>query len=116
MSRAKPRDGAAGGYRLIALDLDGTLNNDQKQIDPPTRRALLAVQGAGVRLMLASARPLPGLYKGPGRAGAVRPRGPADGLQRRDHRERRPPGPFASPFDGRAAFEFKSRCAVRLDP
>ncbi len=50
-------------YKLIAMDLDGTLNNDQKTIDPPTRDALLAAQEAGVRLLLASARPLPGLYK-----------------------------------------------------
>ena len=45
------------------MDLDGTLNNDQKQIGPPTREALLLVQRRGVRLLLASARPLPGLYK-----------------------------------------------------
>ena len=50
-------------YKLIAMDLDGTLNNDRKAIDPPTRDALLAAQAAGVRLLLASARPLPGLYK-----------------------------------------------------
>ena len=50
-------------YKLIAMDLDGTLNNDQKTIDPPTRDALLAAQAAGDRLLLASARPLPGLYK-----------------------------------------------------
>ena len=50
-------------YKLIAMDLDGTLNNDQKQIDPPTREALLLAQGQGIRLLLASARPLPGLYR-----------------------------------------------------
>lgn len=50
-------------YRLIAMDLDGTLNNDQKQIDEATRRALMAAQDRGVRLLLASARPLPGLYR-----------------------------------------------------
>lgn len=50
-------------YRLIAMDLDGTLNNDQKTIDPPTRQALITAQDRGVRLALASARPLPGLYK-----------------------------------------------------
>ena len=50
-------------YQLIAMDLDGTLNNDQKVIDPPTRRALMSAQAAGARLALASARPLPGLYK-----------------------------------------------------
>ena len=50
-------------YKLIAMDLDGTLNNDRKAIDPPTRDALLAAQAQGVRLLLASARPLPGLYR-----------------------------------------------------
>ena len=49
--------------RLIAMDLDGTLNNDQKAIDPPTRDALMEAQTRGVRLALASARPLPGLYR-----------------------------------------------------
>ena len=28
-------------YKLIAMDLDGTLNNDRKQIDPPTLEALM---------------------------------------------------------------------------
>ncbi len=50
-------------YRLIALDLDGTLNNDRKTIDPPTKSALLAAQARGIRLALASARPMPGLYR-----------------------------------------------------
>ena len=50
-------------YKLIAMDLDGTLNNDQKTVDPPTREALMRAQAAGIRLMLASARPLPGLYR-----------------------------------------------------
>ena len=50
-------------YRLIAMDLDGTLNNDRKTIDPPTRIALDRAQRMGVRLLLASARPLPGLYR-----------------------------------------------------
>ena len=50
-------------YRLIAMDLDGTLNNDEKKITPRTRDALMAAQAAGIRLALASARPSPGLYK-----------------------------------------------------
>ena len=50
-------------YRLIAMDLDGTLNNDAKEITPRTYDALMRAQQAGVRLALASARPLPGLYK-----------------------------------------------------
>lgn len=49
--------------KLIALDLDGTLNNDQKQITPKTKAALMAAQARGIRVMLASARPSPGLYK-----------------------------------------------------
>ena len=50
-------------YRVIAMDLDGTLNNDEKVITPRTREALMRVQEQGVRLVLASARPTPGLYK-----------------------------------------------------
>ena len=50
-------------YKLIAMDLDGTLNNDEKQVTPRTRNALMAAQAAGIRLALASARPLPGLYR-----------------------------------------------------
>lgn len=49
--------------KLIALDLDGTLNNDRKLITPKTKAALMAAQHSGIRLMLASARPSPGLYK-----------------------------------------------------
>lgn len=50
-------------YKLIAMDLDGTLNNDQKLITEKTKAALMAAQKAGIRLALASARPSPGLFK-----------------------------------------------------
>ena len=50
-------------YKLIAMDLDGTLNNDEKVITPATRQILMRAQKAGIRLALASARPSPGLYK-----------------------------------------------------
>ncbi|MCI8418355.1 MAG: HAD family phosphatase [Lachnospiraceae bacterium] len=50
-------------YKVIAMDLDGTLNNDEKVITPRTREALMQAQEQGVRLVLASARPTPGLYK-----------------------------------------------------
>ena len=50
-------------YKLIAMDLDGTLNNDQKIITEKTKQALMDAQKAGIRLALASARPSPGLYK-----------------------------------------------------
>ena len=50
-------------YKLIAMDLDGTLNNDDKQITEITRAALMDAQKRGIRLALASARPSPGLYR-----------------------------------------------------
>lgn len=50
-------------YRLIAMDLDGTLTNDQKVITEKTKAVLMAAQRRGIRLALASARPSPGLYK-----------------------------------------------------
>ena len=45
------------------MDLDGTLNNDQKIITEKTKAALMDAQKSGIRLALASARPSPGLYK-----------------------------------------------------
>ena len=50
-------------YRLIALDLDGTLYNDRKEITPATLNALRDAQDSGIRLMISSARPVPGLYR-----------------------------------------------------
>ena len=50
-------------YKLIAMDLDGTLYNDQKVITEKTKAALMAAQRKGIRLALASARPSPGLFK-----------------------------------------------------
>ncbi len=49
--------------KAIFLDLDGTLNNDQKVITPRTKQALMAAQEKGIRIVLASARPAPGLFK-----------------------------------------------------
>ena len=49
--------------RIIAMDLDGTLNNDEKVITPLTKEALMTAQENGIRLVLASARPAPGLYR-----------------------------------------------------
>lgn len=47
--------------KAIALDIDGTLTNDEKRITPRTREALLAAEHAGIRLVLASGRPAQGL-------------------------------------------------------
>ena len=43
--------------KLIALDLDGTLTDDKKNITPHTLEALMQVQRQGVRIVLASGRP-----------------------------------------------------------
>lgn len=43
-------------FSLIVLDLDGTLNNDDKEISPETLRALMRAQQQGVRVVLASGR------------------------------------------------------------
>lgn len=50
-------------YKLIFLDLDGTLNNDEKRITEKTFSALMDTQQRGIRIALASARPSPGLFK-----------------------------------------------------
>ena len=47
--------------RVLALDLDGTLTNDQKIVPPRTRAALDAAAAAGVTIVLASGRPTAGI-------------------------------------------------------
>lgn len=47
--------------RLIAMDVDGTLYNRQKQITPETKKALMKAQEQGAVLILASGRPTSGL-------------------------------------------------------
>lgn len=49
--------------KAIALDIDGTLTNDHKEISPRTKAALLAAQDQGVRLILATGRPAKGTEK-----------------------------------------------------
>lgn len=43
--------------RLLAIDLDGTLLTDAKEIAPKTADALRSLRDRGVRVMIASARP-----------------------------------------------------------
>lgn len=50
-------------YRIIALDLDGTLTNSEKKISEPTLKALLHIQEKGYKVVLASGRPTPGISK-----------------------------------------------------
>lgn len=49
--------------KVILLDIDGTLTNNQKQITPKTKAALLKAQESGITLVLSSGRPDQGLYK-----------------------------------------------------
>ena len=47
--------------KVLALDLDGTLTNDQKLVTPRTRAALDAAIEKGVTIVLASGRPTAGI-------------------------------------------------------
>ena len=70
---------AQSNIKVLALDLDGTLTNDQKEITPRTRAALDAALARGVTVVLASGRPIAGVTPvaralelgQPGRAGAI---------------------------------------------
>lgn len=48
-------------YKIIVLDLDGTLTNSNKEISAPTLEALLDIQQRGYKVALASGRPTPGI-------------------------------------------------------
>lgn len=48
-------------YRLLVLDLDGTLTNSKKEISPRNLRTLLRLQQSGIRIVLASGRPTYGI-------------------------------------------------------
>lgn len=44
-------------YKVLVLDIDGTLLNSQKEITPRTLTALKKIQQMGIRIILASGRP-----------------------------------------------------------
>ncbi|ENM5786588.1 HAD family hydrolase [Vibrio metoecus] len=48
-------------YKLIALDMDGTLLNSQKQISPRTKQAIAQARQQGIQVVLASGRPIDGM-------------------------------------------------------
>ncbi|MGV6988005.1 sugar-phosphatase [Testudinibacter sp. P80/BLE/0925] len=50
-------------YKLIALDLDGTLLNTQKEISPRNQAAISAAREQGAQVILASGRPHIGMQK-----------------------------------------------------
>ena len=47
--------------KVIIMDIDGTLTNSKKQITPKTKEMLIAAQNKGIKLVLASGRPVSGL-------------------------------------------------------
>lgn len=48
-------------YKLVVLDVDGTLLTNEKTVTPRTRATLIKVQQMGVKLVLASGRPTYGV-------------------------------------------------------
>lgn len=48
-------------YKLLVLDIDGTLLNNEKQISTGTLAALIKIQQMGVKIVLASGRPTHGV-------------------------------------------------------
>ena len=52
----RPGDAGRSPIRLVAIDLDGTLLNDSKQVSDQTVDALRCLPGQGVRTVIASAR------------------------------------------------------------
>lgn len=49
--------------QLVALDMDGTLLNEEEALTPGVAAAVRAVRATGVRVVLASGRPLPGIMQ-----------------------------------------------------
>lgn len=48
-------------YEMLVLDLDGTLTNSEKKITDATRKAIIEIQEAGKKVVLASGRPTQGI-------------------------------------------------------
>lgn len=50
-------------YKLIAMDMDGTLLKNDKTVSNRTKEAIKKAKEKGVKVVLASGRPIEGLYK-----------------------------------------------------
>ncbi len=48
-------------YKLIALDMDGTLLREDKTVSPRTQAAIQAARAQGIHVVLASGRPIAGM-------------------------------------------------------
>ena len=47
--------------KLIAVDIDGTLLNSQRQVTPEVFQAIQEAKAAGVKVVIATGRPIPGV-------------------------------------------------------
>ncbi len=47
-------------YKLLVLDIDGTVTNSKKEVTQATKDAVIRIQKEGVRVAIASGRPTPG--------------------------------------------------------
>ena len=45
-------------YKLVAIDLDGTMLNQYGVVTQPTKEAILRAQEKGIEVMIASGRPI----------------------------------------------------------
>ena len=50
-------------YKLIALDMDGTLLNSEKKVSAKTKEALKYAIDKGVRVVIATGRPIDGVER-----------------------------------------------------
>ncbi|MGJ7093555.1 Cof-type HAD-IIB family hydrolase [Vibrio hannami] len=50
-------------YKLVALDMDGTLLNSDKVVTERNKKAIMNAKDAGVKVLLASGRPLEGMTR-----------------------------------------------------
>ena len=48
--------------KLIAVDIDGTLLNSQRQVTPEVFQAIQDAKAAGVKVVIATGRPIPGYF------------------------------------------------------
>ena len=49
--------------KLIAVDIDGTLLNSQRQVTPEVFQAIQDAKAAGVKVVIATGRPIPGVQE-----------------------------------------------------